>query len=487
MATVKGDVHDIGKNIVGVVLGCNNYQVIDLGVMVSCEKILQTARDNRGRDRPERADHPVTRRNGACGARDGARRVRDTPPYRGRHYQPVHTAVKISPGYNGPVVHVPDASRAVGVVGSLMSHELRGPFSEENRKAQEIAREEHKSRQPQRALLSLAEARARRPRMEWRAGDVAIPAFLGTRTLESLPLEQLIPLIDWSPFFHAWELRGRYPQLLDDPLSGARARELFQDARALLDRIVAEKLLTARGVYGFFPANAVGEDIEVYTDDGRTGLRTVFHTLRQQGEKSDGQPNFALADFLAPRATGVPDFLGCFAVTAGIGEHELRAQFEREHDDYSSILTKALADRLAEAFAEWLHRRARADWGYGAGEDLSADDLIHERYRGIRPAPGYPACPDHSEKRPLFDLIRAEDAAGIRLTENFAMMPASSICGFYFAHPQARYFAVGKIGRDQVLDYQRRKGVPLDAVERSLAVHLTYDPGPGATPAAMGI
>jgi 5-methyltetrahydrofolate--homocysteine methyltransferase len=240
-------------------------------------------------------------------------------------------------------------------------------------------------------------------------------------------------------------------------------------------------------VYGFFPANAVGEDIEVYSDDGRTGLRTVFHTLRQQGEKSDGQPNFALADFLAPRATGVPDFLGCFAVTAGIGEHELCAQFEREHDDYSSILTKALADRLAEAFAEWLHRRARADWGYGAGEDLSADDLIHERYRGIRPAPGYPACPDHSEKRPLFDLIRAEDAAGIRLTENFAMMPASSICGFYFAHPQARYFAVGKIGRDQVLDYQRRKGVPLDAVERSLAVHLTYDPGPGATPAAMGI
>ncbi len=487
LATVKGDVHDIGKNIVGVVLGCNNYEVIDLGVMVPCDKILKTAREQRadaiglsGLITPSLDEMVhVAREMERCGFElplliGGATTSR------------VHTAVKIAPAYHGPVVHVPDASRAVGVVGSLFGDALRGAFVEENRKAQEEARAQHKGRSPQRALIPIAEARARSPRLEWRPEDIAVPAFTGTRALDDFPLERLVPYIDWSPFFHAWELRGRYPQLLDDPATGPRARELFQDARALLERIVGERLLTARGVYGFFPANSVGDDIHVFTDDARALVRTVFHTLRQQVEKPDGQPDLALADFVAPRATCVPDFIGCFAVTAGIGERELCARFERDHDDYSSILTKALADRLAEAFAEALHQTARSDWGYGAGENLSAEDLLHERYRGIRPAPGYPACPDHSEKQLVFDLIRAEDQTGIRLTENFAMWPASSVCGFYLAHPQARYFAVGKIGRDQVLDYQRRKGVPLQVVERWLSPNLAYDPAQSAAPVGTG-
>jgi 5-methyltetrahydrofolate--homocysteine methyltransferase len=487
MATVKGDVHDIGKNIVGVVLGCNNYEVIDLGVMVPCEKILKTAREHRAEAIGLSGLITPSLDEMVHVAREMEREGFNIPLLiGGATTSRVHTAVKIGPGYHGPVIHVADASRAVGVIGSLMSPEMQTAFVEENRRVQEVAREAHRNRQPQRALLTLAQARARRPNIEWRREDVSVPSFLGTRVLAPYPLEDLVPLIDWSPFFHAWEIRGRYPQLLDDPVSGPRARELFEDARALLDRIVSERLLTARGVYGFFPANSAGDDIEVYRGKGRarTRIQTVFHTLRQQTEKNDGQPNFALADFIAPRSTGIPDYLGCFAVTAGIGEKELCEKFERNHDDYNSILTKALADRLAEAFAECLHKKAREEWGYGAAENLSPEDLIHERYRGIRPAPGYPACPDHSEKRLLFDLIRAEKAAGIRLTENFAMMPASSVCGFYLAHPEARYFAVGKIGRDQVLDYQQRKGDPLEIVERSLAVYLAYDPA--ATPASSG-
>jgi 5-methyltetrahydrofolate--homocysteine methyltransferase len=323
--------------------------------------------------------------------------------------------------------------------------------------------------------------------VDWSKAEIARPSFLGVRCLDAFPLEEIGPFIDWSPFFHAWELRGRYPQILDDPERGARARELFEDGRRLLDRIVRQRLLTARGVYGFFAANSIEDDIEIYAGEDRTGLLAVFHTLRQQGDKPDGQPNYALADFVAPKSTGRRDYLGAFAVTAGVGLDLLCASFERDHDDYSSIMAKALADRLAEAFAELLHKKVRDEWGYGAGENLTLDDLIHERYRGIRPAAGYPACPDHTEKRQLFDLLGAEARAGICLTENFAMLPASSVSGLYFSHPDAKYFAVGKLGRDQVADYQRRKGVSLALVETWLSPYLAYDLEERAKPARDGV
>jgi 5-methyltetrahydrofolate--homocysteine methyltransferase len=325
-------------------------------------------------------------------------------------------------------------------------------------------------------VIPLARARERKLRVGWASVEIARPSFLGVRCLDSFPLEQVVPYIDWSPFFHAWELRGRYPQILQDTETGARARELFEDGRRLLDRIVHERLLTARAVYGFFPANSIEDDIEIYAGEDRTGILAVFHTLRQQTDKPDGQPNYALADFVAPKSTGLRDYLGAFAVTSGIGLDELCISFEQDHDDYSAILAKALADRLAEAFAELLHKKVREEWGYGAGESLALDDLIHERYRGIRPAPGYPACPDHTEKRQLFDLLDAEARTGIRLTENFAMLPASSVSGLYFSHPEAKYFAVGKLGRDQVADYQRRKGTSLAFVERWLSPYLAYEP-----------
>ena len=324
--------------------------------------------------------------------------------------------------------------------------------------------------------MTLEEARARKRPIDWRAADLPKPAFTGLRVLDRLPLDRLVPYIDWSPFFHTWELRGHYPDILEDARVGGKARELFDDARRLLDEIVGRKLLTARGVYGFFPANSVGDDIELYADESRSAVLTTFHTLRQQAERPEGQFNQALADFIAPRATRLADYLGAFAVTTGFGVEALCERFEKEHDDYNSIMTKALADRLAEAFAEWLHKKAREDWGYGAGEALSNEELIRERYRGIRPAPGYPACPDHTEKRVLFDLLEVEKNAGIRLTESFAMYPASSVSGLYFAHPQAKYFAVGKLGRDQVLDYHLRKRMDLRDVERWLSPNLNYDP-----------
>ena len=337
-------------------------------------------------------------------------------------------------------------------------------------------RAEHSGMKQQRPLLTISEARKRRPGFAWDAGLIAVPSFTGIRTLDPFPLERLIPFIDWTPFFHAWKLRGRYPDILADAEVGARATELWQDAQALLELILTRRLISARAVYGFFPACSAGDDIEVCADDTGLQLQAKFHTLRQQSEKPGGQANFALADFIAPKGLGIRDYIGAFAVTAGFGVDELCRRFEGEHDDYRSILTKALADRLAEAFAECLHKTVRDEWGYGLRENLAAEDLIRERYRGIRPAPGYPACPDHTEKRTLFDLLAVERQTGIVLTESYAMMPASSVCGLYFAHPEAKYFAVGKIGRDQAIDYAARKGMDLAAIERWLAPNLAYEP-----------
>lgn len=475
MATVKGDVHDIGKNIVGVVLGCNNYEVIDLGVMTPSEKILKTAHDA-GADMIGLSGLITPSLDEMIHVAKEMERQGFTVPLLigGATTSKLHTAVKIAPNYTPPVVHVQDASRAVGIVGRLKSPELRETLVEENRREQEKLRQMHRPHvQP---LLSLEEARRRKPFFDWATIPPPRPCFLGARVFDPVPLEEITPFVDWSPFFHVWELRGTYPKIFDSPEIGSKARELFDDAQRLLDRIVREKLLTARAVLGFYPANSVGDDIEVYGDESRSQLVGVFHTLRQQMEKSDGYRNQALADFIAPEETGLPDYLGAFAVTAGLHIESLLQEFERDHDDYNAIMTKALADRLAEGLAELTHKKAREAWGYGKNEHLSLEDLIHERYRGIRPAPGYPACPDHTEKRLLFDLLRAEETTGIHLTESFAMFPAASVCGFYFSHPQSRYFAVGKIDRDQVLDYQRRKGMDLPTVERWLAPNLDYEP-----------
>ncbi|HYE32372.1 MAG TPA: methionine synthase [Methylomirabilota bacterium] len=486
MATVKGDVHDIGKNIVGVVLACNNYEIIDLGVMTAAEKILQAARDHKadmiglsGLITPslEEMSHV---------AREMERQGFEIPLLiGGATTSRAHTAVKIAPHYHGPVVHVLDASRAVGVVSSLKSKEQRAEFARKNAEDQAALREDHAKRQTQSTLLSIAEARKRRTPITWKAEDIAKPEFTGTRVLRNFPLEKIVPFIDWSPFFHAWEIRGRYPALLDDPEIGPKARELFRDAQQLLQKIVSQKLLTAHAVYGFWPANSIGDDIHLYLDDTRQQPLMTFHTLRQQMQKPADQFNHALADYIAPKESGLRDYIGAFAVTVGIGVPELCAKFEKDHDDYHSILTKAVADRLAEAFAECMHKLAREDWGFGKAENLSNDDLIKERYRGIRPAPGYPACPDHTEKRLLWELLQVQKNAKIQLTESCAMWPASSVSGIYFGHPESKYFGVGKVGRDQVEDYAARKNMSVPEVERWLAPWLNYDPAPSASmPAA---
>src|SRR5215813_12521674 len=477
LATVKGDVHDIGKNIVGVVLACNNYQVIDLGVMVPCEKILKTAREQNvdiiglsGLITPSLDEMRHV-------AREMQREGFTTPLLiGGATTSRVHTAVKIAPNYEPPVVHVLDASRAVPVVGALVNRESRGNFALKNQSEQQRDRELFESSRERKTALTLDQARANRTPIDWAATEIARPEFTGVRLLKNYPLEQIVPFIDWSPFFHTWELKGVFPRILDDPATGAQARKLYEDAQALLERVVNRRELRAHAVYGFWPANASGDDIEVYADEKRSRVLTVFHTLRQQSEKRAGQYNQALADFIAPRQSGRIDYIGGFAVTAGIGLEELCARFERDHDDYSSIMAKALADRLAEAFAELLHKRAREDWGYGRNENFTPEELIKEKYRGIRPAPGYPACPDHTEKRKLFDLLEAEKNAGVQLTESFAMIPASSVSGLYFSHSEAKYFALGKIERDQVEDYARRKGMEMKEVERWLAPNLNYGP-----------
>lgn len=476
MATVKGDVHDIGKNIVGVVLGCNNYEVIDLGVMVSCEKILKTAREVNadliglsGLITPSLDEMcHVAREMEAQGFKlplliGGATTSR------------AHTAVKIAPNYSRPVIHVLDASRAVGVVSSLLSPEQQEKFLAQNQTEQEELRRQYAGRRTERAMLPLDEARRRRTAIDWQQDDIPRPEFLGLRILRDYPLEELLPYIDWSPFFHTWELRGRYPDILEDPVVGETARRLFEDAQQVLAEIVSHRSLSAHGVYGFWPANSVGDDIEIYADDSRRQVLTTFHTLRQQADKGDGQINYALADFIAPRASGLSDYLGGFAVTAGHGIEALTQRYRADHDDYNAIVAEALADRLAEAFAERLHKIARDAWGYGHQENLGTEDLIRERYRGIRPAPGYPACPDHTEKWTLFELLQAETHAGICLTENLAMYPASSVSGHYFAHPKARYFPVGKLERDQITDYAGRKGMSIAEVEKWLAPYLNYD------------
>ncbi|MBZ0169951.1 methionine synthase [Candidatus Methylomirabilis lanthanidiphila] len=471
LATVKGDVHDIGKNIVGVVLGCNDYEIIDLGVMVPCDAILKTARDAQvdmiglsGLITPSLNEMMHV-------AREMRREGLQIPLLiGGATTSRTHTAVKIAPLYDQPVVHVADASRAVVVAGNLVSQEQRPTFVESNRLDQDRVRQAYENREP-RPLLTLAEARRRKLLLNWETADIPAPSFTGIRVLDKCPLDQIVPYIDWTPFFHAWEMRGRYPEVLQNP----KAKELFEDGQHLLEQIIKERQLIARAVYGFFPANSVGDDIELYTDDSRSQLLATFHTLRQQLDKGEGQCNLALADFIASRSSGRPDYLGAFAVTTGHGLDALCKRYEASHDDYTSILAKALADRLAEAFAEYLHRRVRAEWGYGVGEQLANEDLIRERYRGIRPAHGYPACPDHSEKRTLFDLLHAERNADIHLTDSCAMVPVSSVSGLYFAHPEATYFAVGKVGRDQVSDYARRKQMDVRTVERWLAPNLNYD------------
>jgi len=475
MATVKGDVHDIGKNIVGVVLACNNYEVIDLGVMVPAEKVLQIARETgahliglSGLITPSLEEMTHV-------AKEMEREGFSVPLLiGGATTSSTHTAVKIAPHYRQAVIHVQDASRAVGVVGNLLNPELKKNFTKENSREQERSREKHLLRKAQ-PLLPFAEARSKKPVYDWCAYQPPRPSFLGTRVYSPVPLEEIVPYIDWTPFFHAWELRGIYPKIFDQEGVGPKAKELFDDGQKLLDKIVREKLLEARAVIGFFPANSVQDDIEVYADESRH-LLTTFHTLRQQTVRANQEPSYAVADFVAPRESSKLDYLGMFAVTAGLRIEPLVEKFEKDNDDYNALMTKALADRLAEGLAELMHKRARIEWGYGKDENLGHDDLLHERYRGIRPAPGYPALPDHTEKRPLFDLLCAEKNTCITLTENFAMYPAASVSGFYFSHPESKYFAVGKIGRDQVEDYSRRKGLDLRTVERWLAPNLNYDP-----------
>jgi 5-methyltetrahydrofolate--homocysteine methyltransferase len=475
LATVKGDVHDIGKNIVGVVLGCNNYDVVDMGVMVSCDKILAEAR---------RIGADVIGLSGLITpsldemihvAKEMTREGFTTPLLiGGATTSRVHTAVKIAPHYAGGVVHVLDASRAVGVVGGLTNDETRADYLAKNAGEQESARVAFAEKQRERRMLPIEAARANRTPIEWRAEDLATPSFTGSRVLDDYPLETLRRYIDWTPFFLTWELHGKYPAIFDDPIVGEEARKLYADANALLDRVIAEKWLTAKAVYGIFPANAVGDDVEIYADETRESVRTRFHLLRQQSEKTGGAANKSLADYIAPRATGLADYMGGFVVTAGHGIEPHVKAFKETGDDYNAILLESLADRLAEAFAERLHEIARAEWGYEPEGTWTGEELIKESYRGIRPAPGYPACPDHTEKPTLFALLEAE-RAGVTLTESMAMWPASSVSGWYLAHPQADYFSLGRVERDQVADYAARKGLPQAEMERWLAPVLNYD------------
>jgi 5-methyltetrahydrofolate--homocysteine methyltransferase len=482
MATVKGDVHDIGKNIVGVVLACNNYKIIDLGVMVPANKILETAKAENvdaiglsGLITPS-LDEMVHV------AKEMERQGFKIPLLIGGATTSVaHTAVKIAPAYSQPVVHVLDASRSVPTTGSLLNPELRPAFMEKLTARYEGVREDHRKKLTDRKSISLAEARKRKPVIDWAGAqakfDVVRPKFLGIKTFESYPLEDLVPFIDWTPFFQTWELVGQYPKILKDEVVGKEAAKLFNDAQALLKKIVADKSLTAQGVFGLFPANSVGDDIELYADETRAEVLATVHTLRQQVDRAGGEPNYALADFVAPKETGVADYFGAFAVTGGVGLDKLVAKYDKDMDDYNSIMAKAMADRLAEAFAEHLHQRVRREfWGYAKVENLSNEDLIREKYQGIRPAPGYPACPDHTEKSTLFGLLDVSKRTQIVLTESFAMMPAAAVSGWYFGHPQSRYFGLGKISKDQVIEYAARKGVALADMERWLSPSLDYEP-----------
>ena len=488
LATVKGDVHDIGKNIVGVVLACNNYEIVDLGVMVPAEKILETARAE---------DADIIGLSGLITpsldemvhvAKEMTRQGFTMPLLiGGATTSRIHTAVKIAPSYEGSTTYVVDASRAVNVVESLLNANTRDAFMAGTVADYEELRSHHANRQ-RKPLLPIEIARGQRLKPDWAASSPPTPKFLGTHAYEAIPISEIAEYIDWTPFFHAWELRGRYPEILTDPMKGEEARKLLAEAQAMLDKLIAGTPLlspnghqtpaglTANAVVGLFPANRVGDDIELYADDSRTTVLTRFHTLRQQVDNGQNRPNLALADFVAPKESGVADYMGAFAVTAGIGAEEISAAFGADHDDYHAILVKALADRLAEALAELLHTKVRRElWGYAADEALDNTDLIREQYQGIRPAPGYPACPDHTEKRTLFELLSVPETTGITLTENCAMAPAASVSGFYFAHPDARYFSVGKVARDQIVEYAQRKGQSVEETERWLAPNLGYE------------
>ncbi len=476
MATVKGDVHDIGKNIVGVVLACNNYKIIDLGVMVPTERILEVARQEQvdmiglsGLITPS-LDEMVHV------AKELQRNGLNVPLLiGGATTSAMHTAVKIAPHYSHGVVHVLDASRSVGVAGKLVNPDTRSPYLNNVESEYDKLRAAHAKRDQGIPLISLADARKNKAPMDWSHYEPPVPKFLGIKVFPSYALADLERWIDWSPFFLTWELRGQYPDIFKDPVVGEEAQKLFADAQQLLKTIIAQKWLTANAVIGFYPANSVGDDIEIYADDSRAQVLATIHTLRQQNPKSLNQPNLALADFIAPKESGRADYLGGFAVTTGIGIDKHVQSFEKKHDDYNAIMLKALADRLAEAFAERMHAWARQEfWGYAADEQLNKTEIIKEQYRGIRPAPGYPACPDHTEKRTLFNLLNAQQATGIQLTESFAMYPAAAVSGFYFAHPSAKYFGIGKIAKDQIEDYARRKGWTVSETEKWLAPNLGY-------------
>jgi 5-methyltetrahydrofolate--homocysteine methyltransferase len=479
MATVKGDVHDIGKNIVGVVLQCNNYDVVDLGVMVPAAAILEAARREHA-DAIGLSGLITPSLDEMCYVASEMQREGFTLPLLigGATTSRIHTAVKIAPNYDGPVLYVQDASRAVGTVSSLLSETQHDALVADTRAEYDRIREEHLGRQEQTDRYPIAQARALPAPVSWEGYTPPAPRVPGITVFQDYPLAELVDRIDWTPFFQTWELAGTYPKIFNDPVVGEAARNLYNDAQAMLGQMVAEHWVTARGVVGLWPANSVGDDIEVYADASRTQVAAVIHTLRQQTSRDRGRAeNFALSDFIAPKATGLADYIGGFAVSAGFGEAERVAAFQAEHDDYRAIMLRALCDRLAEAFAERLHERVRREfWGYAPDEALDNEALIGEQYQGIRPAPGYPACPDHTEKGTLFDLLQAEANTGIELTDSFAMMPGAAVSGLYFSHPQARYFGVGKIMLDQVQDYADRKGMTLAEAERWLAPNLGYTP-----------
>ncbi len=481
MATVKGDVHDIGKNIVGVVLACNNFKIIDLGVMVPANKILEVALAENvdiiglsGLITPS-LDEMVHV------AKEMERLGFKIPLLIGGATTSVaHTAVKIAPVYSHPVIHVLDASRSVPVASGLLNPETKTELVRKIQERYENVRIDHKNKHGDKKLLPIAEARKRQPNINWKesfaAGEIPKPKFLGVKAFVEYSLEELSHYIDWTPFFQTWELVGQYPKILKDAVVGVEAQKLFDEAKALLAKIVTDKSLTAKAVFGIFPANSVGDDIELYTDDSHQNILATVHSLRQQTDKGMDQNNFALSDFIAPKTTGIPDYFGAFAVTAGIGLEAITDRFEKDHDDYNSIMAKALADRLAEAFAERLHQRVRLEfWGYAANEQLSEEELIREKYQGIRPAPGYPACPDHTEKEILFQILDAQKNADIILTESFAMYPGAAVSGWYFAHPQSRYFGLGKIAKDQVTEYALRKNMDLATTEKWLSPNLGYE------------
>jgi 5-methyltetrahydrofolate--homocysteine methyltransferase len=477
MATVKGDVHDIGKNIVGVVLACNNFKVIDLGVMVPCDKILKTAIEERvdmiglsGLITPSLDEMAYV-------ASEMERQGFKLPLLiGGATTSPQHTAVKIAPGFpSGVTVHGKDASVTVGICRNLMDPKLKDAFAAKLGKDFEALRQEHASRQSQKKFLTLDDARKRKMASEWNKVPITKPTFFGTKTFKDYDLNQIRKYIDWSPFFLVWELAGKYPNILKHPEMGGEATRVFNDAQKMLDEIVQGKLLKANAVIGFWPANSVGDDIEVYTDDTRAKVLTVLHNLRQQAEQPEGRPYYSNTDFIAPKDSGVKDYLGLFAVTTGIGQDEMVKKFQADHDDYKSIMVKALADRLAEAFTELLHERVRREfWGYEPKENFTNDELIHGKYTGVRPAPGYPACPDHTEKETLFKILDATKQTGISITESYAMFPTAAVCGIYFAHPDSKYFAIGKIAKDQVADYAKRKGMDVAVIERWLGPNLGY-------------